>query len=311
MNAAPGDPYGGIRYDPLIGGEAVPIDLRVARIGSRSIAFVIDLVVEFVAAGFLLGVVNNLGLESAAVAALDVALLVIVFIGYPAVLETAWSGKTLGKAALGLRATRDDGGPLRFRHALVRSLTRYLVDGLPPVLGLPGVISMLVSSRGKRIGDVLAGTLVLQARVPHLAGFVSPMPPPLAGWATTLDLTRLSDALALQCRQFLGRVDQLSPEARERLGASLVAAVQASVTPLPPPGTPGWAYISAVLAERRRREEVRWQPMPPPGYAPVPPLGYSPVPFAPQPAADFTKSGPEVAAQSEKSAPNGGFAPPG
>jgi uncharacterized RDD family membrane protein YckC len=289
MNAAPGDPHGGIRYDPLLGGEAVPIDLRVARVGSRSIAFVIDLLVEFLAAGLLLGVVNNLGLESAAVAALDVALLVIVFIGYPAVLETAWGGKSLGKAAMGLRATRDDGGPLRFRHALVRSLTRYLVDGFPPFLGFPGVISMLVSSRGKRIGDVLAGTLVLQARVPHLAGFVSPMPPPLAGWATTLDLARLSDALALQCRQFLGRVDQLTPDARERLGASLVAAVQASVTPPPPPGTPGWAYISAVLAERRRREEMRWQPPPPPGYAPVPPIPYSP----------------------EKRLPNGGFELPG
>jgi hypothetical protein len=148
---------------------------------------------------------------------------------------------------------------------------------------------MLVSSRGKRIGDALAGTLVLQARVPHLAGFVSPMPPPLAGWATTLDLARLSDALALQCRQFLGRVDQLTPDARERLGASLVAAVQASVTPPPPPGTPGWAYISAVLAERRRREEMRWQPPPPPGYAPVPPIPYSP----------------------EKRLPNGGFELPG
>jgi uncharacterized RDD family membrane protein YckC len=311
MNAAPGDPYGGIRYDPLIGGEAVPIDLRVARIGSRSIAFVIDLVVEFVAAGFLLGIVSNLGLESAAIAALDVGLLVLVFIGYPAVLETAWNGKTLGKAAMGLRATRDDGGPLRFRHALVRALTRYLVDGLPPVLGLPGVVSMLVSNRGKRIGDVLAGTLVLQARVPHLAGFVSPMPPPLAGWATTLDLTRLSDALALQCRQFLGRVNQLSPDARERLGASLVAAVQSSVTPPPPLGTPGWAYISAVLAERRRREEMRRQPMPPPGYAAVPHLAYSPMPIAGQTAPNLTKPDAAATQKSENNAPNGGFVPPG
>ena len=299
MNAAPGYPYGGIRYDPLVGGEAVPIDLRVARIGSRSIAFAIDLVVELLAVGFLLGITNAIGLEPAAAAALDVVFIVGVFIGYPAVLETAWTGKTLGKATMGLRATRDDGGPLRFRHALVRALTRYLVDGLPPVLGLPGVISMLTSSRGKRIGDVLAGTLVLQARVPHLAGFVSPMPAPLAGWATTLDLTRMPDALALQCRQFLGRADQLSPEARERLGASLVAAVQSCVTPLPPPATPGWAYIAAILAERRRREEMRM--LPPPA-----PAGYWPPAANPAP--------PQTAAATPPTPPppsNGGFAAPG
>jgi uncharacterized RDD family membrane protein YckC len=304
MNAAAGNPHAAIRYDSLVGGEAVPIDLRVARIGSRTIAFALDLLVELVGAGVLLGVVAGIGLESAAAAAVDLAIIVLVFFGYPTVLETTWGGRTLGKAAMGLRATRDDGGPVRFRHALVRSLTRYLVDGFPALLGFPGVITMLASSRGKRIGDILAGTLVLQSRVPQLAGYVSAMPPPLAGWATTLDLSRLSDALALQCRQFLGRAHQLSPEARERLGASLVAAVQATVTPPPPFGTPGWAYISAVLAERRRREEMRMRAFMPP---PMPP----PVPLSPP---VLTKSFPAPASPAPDTRPtdrpNGGFAPP-
>lgn len=306
VNAAAGDPHAAIRYDPLVGGEAVPIDLRVARIGSRSIAFVIDLLVELVAAGILAAIIGGIGLESAATAALDLASFVLVFFGYPTVLETVWGGRTLGKAAMGLRATRDDGGPLRFRHALVRALTRYLVDGLPPTFGLIGVISMLASSRGKRVGDLLAGTLVLQARVPHLAGYVTPMPPPLAGWATTLDLTRFPDALALQCRQFLGRAHQLSPDARERLGASLVNAVQSSVTPPPPLGTPGWAYISAVLAERRRREEMRLRPaFPPPGYAPIA-RHFAPPPMAP----NMSNPAPIEPQISQPGHPNGGFAPP-
>ena len=114
MNAAPGYPYGGIRYDPLVGGEAVPIDLRVARIGSRSIAFAIDLVVELLAVGFLLGITNAIGLEPAAAAALDVVFIVGVFIGYPAVLETAWTGKTLGKATMGCVPLATTVGPSDF-----------------------------------------------------------------------------------------------------------------------------------------------------------------------------------------------------
>jgi hypothetical protein len=82
------------------------------------------------------------------------------------------------------------------------------------------------------------------------------MPPQLAGWAAGLDLQRLPDGLALSARQFLARADQLTDAAREDLGGRLVQAVTAAVGP-PPPGTPGWAVLAAVLAERRRRETER------------------------------------------------------
>jgi uncharacterized RDD family membrane protein YckC len=295
-----------IRYASIVGGEAVPIDLRVARFGSRSIAFLIDQIVQWIALAFLLGFVGGIGLEPAAAAALDITFLVIVFIGYPTVMETAWGGRTLGKAAMGLRAARDDGGPLRFRHALIRSLTRIFGDGYIPSLGLIGAVTMLMSAQSKRLGDMFAGTVVLQARVPQVGGFVAGMPPPLAGWATTLDLSRFPDGLALQCRQFLGRAHQLSPEARERLGASLVTAVQAVVTPWPPPGTPGWAYISAVLAERRRREEWRIHqlhiPGPPPPLPQVQPHNLTKAPAETGNAALETPPAPP---------PSGGFSLPG
>jgi uncharacterized RDD family membrane protein YckC len=260
-------------YQPLVGGEAVPIDLRVARIGSRAIAAVIDLVIQLFALGFLNGLILNLGnLDSAAQQALAVTLLVAVLIGYPVVLEAAWGGRTFGKAAMGLRAARDDGGPLRFRHALVRGLLGAFVEKPGISLGLVAIICSATSSRGKRLGDVLAGTVVLQVRLPAPGAYIPPMPPPLAGWATTLDLSRFDDALALQCRQFLGRAGELSDAARERLGTALVAQVQSVVTPAAPPGVPGWAYLTAVLNERRRREELRLYGAPPPPWGP-PPVG--------------------------------------
>jgi uncharacterized RDD family membrane protein YckC len=270
-------------YQPLVGGEAVPIDLRVARIGSRAVAAILDFVLQLFLLGFVNALVLNLiHFDSAAGQAVGVTLFVLVLIGYPVVLEAAWGGRTLGKAAMGLRAARDDGGPLRFRHALVRGLIGFFVEKPGISLGLVAVICSLTSSRGKRLGDLLAGTVVLQVRLPAPGAYLPPMPLPLAGWATTLDLSRLDDSLALQCRQFLGRAGELSDAARERLGTALVGAVQSVVTPPPPPGTPGWAYLTAVLGERRRREEARLygQLAPPAGWAP-PPQNWAPPPIAP------------------------------
>lgn len=83
------------------------------------------------------------------------------------------------------------------------------------------------------------------------------MPPPLTGWATALDLSRLPDDLALSARQFVGPSTDFSVAAREDVGRRMAAAMQQVVTPPPPPGTPGWAYLTAVLVERRRRAEGR------------------------------------------------------
>jgi uncharacterized RDD family membrane protein YckC len=241
----------------IITGEAVAIDLRVARVGSRLVGAALDVVVQLVLFLALLALVARVASDEALEAALGLVAYVLAAVGYPLVLETVWGGRTLGKAAMGLRAVRDDGSPMRFRQVLVRALIWAIVEGPVPLLGVPAVVSSMISDRSKRLGDLMAGTVVLQERIPTSGTDVPFMPPPLAGWAGTLDLSRFDDALALSTRQFLGRVNELSDVARESLGARLVAAVQDVVTPPPPPGTPGWAYLSAVLAERRRRDEQR------------------------------------------------------
>jgi hypothetical protein len=79
------------------------------------------------------------------------------------------------------------------------------------------------------------------------------MPVTLAGWATALDLTGLDNDLALAVRHYLARNREIREPARSRLGYSLASEVAACTTPPPPPGTPGWAYLAAILAERNRR----------------------------------------------------------
>ena len=221
----------------LVIGEAVPVDLRVARVGSRAVVAILDTLICLAAMFVVLGMLRPVlaASDDALQVAINLIVVVAIWVGYPVAAETSWNGRTLGKAAMGVRVVRDDGGPIHFRHALVRGLLWFLVE--MPILFIP-ILTSMVSSRAKRVGDLLAGTVVIQERVPTQSVSVPPMPPALAGWAATLDLSRLTNELALSARSFLGRAHQLSPAAREYLGGQMVARVQAVVTPAASAGHP-------------------------------------------------------------------------
>lgn len=272
----------------LVTGEAVALDLRPAALPSRVVAGLVDVVGQLLVLLLVAGLATAVSFDvsDAAAQALGIVVLVVVFIVYPVTFETLLRGRTPGKAAVGLRVVRDDGGPIGFRQAFVRGLAGAFLERPGVTFFVAGVATSLLNPQGKRLGDLLAGTVVVQERVAVRGGAVATMPPPLAGWAAQLDLSGISTELALSVRQFVSRADSLTPAAREDLGQRLVAAVTAAVGP-PPPGTPGWAVLSAVLAERRRREELRLterpaaQPAPPP--AAPPPAEREPEP--PPPAA--------------------------
>jgi uncharacterized RDD family membrane protein YckC len=251
----------------LVSGEGVELDVRIAGVGSRVLALMLDILLQFALYLLLMGAatifVGMIGpaADRALIQGLSVVVAVIVLVGYPATLETVVGGRTLGKLALGLRVVRDDGGPIRFRHALTRSLVAVAVEwpGLifPILTWAISLTTMLANPRGKRLGDLAAGTIVIHERTPAAWGWVPAMPPHLARWAALLDLTGLDDDLALAVRHFLARNRQLSEPARTRLGYALAVEVAARTTPPPPPGVPGWAYLAAVLAERHRRAAGR------------------------------------------------------
>jgi uncharacterized RDD family membrane protein YckC len=247
----------------IVTGEAVALELRLAQLPSRVVAAALD--VGTMATVYLALLVVTLQVagtdDSAAVLAIEYGLLLVVFLGYPLLLETVLRGRTLGKLAMGLRVVRDDAGPISFRHALVRAVAGLALER-PGVLLLgfgPAIafIVMLFSASGKRIGDMAAGTVVIQERIVDQPYFRTYLPAPLAGWVRVVDISAVDDRLALGIRQFLSRVEQLSPGAREMVGHQLLADVLQRVTPRPPPDAPGWAVLSAVLAERRHREELR------------------------------------------------------
>jgi uncharacterized RDD family membrane protein YckC len=244
----------------VVTGEAVVLDVPCARFPSRMLAIIIDMTVQIVLLIALFAIIGATGthLNPASLAAVAVTALVLTIVGYPAAFETLSRGRSLGKMALGLRVVGDDGGPERFRQALVRALASIIeIWGLT---GAPALICSLLSAKGKRIGDLFAGTFVIQERLPRRRGLppmLTVIPPPLVGWAQTLELSGLDDNTAEQAGSYLRRFYELSPAARDELGQRIAAAVAAHVTPPPPPGTPPAAFLAAVLAVRRQRESAR------------------------------------------------------
>ncbi|MFF3304185.1 RDD family protein [Streptomyces sp. NPDC002908] len=295
----------------LVTGDAVVLGLQPARLPSRALAIAIDLAVILMVFVLLsIGLaVATVTLDEAAAAAIAVAVFLLVLVGGPVAVETLTHGRSLGKLACGLRVVRDDGGPIRFRHALVRGAM-----GMVEILGTVGVVACvasLVSARGRRLGDVFAGTLVVRERVRAGRTLAVPPPPPwLVGRFAQLDLSGVPDGLWLAIRQYLTRMNQLDAAVRwsmaERLSADLAARTGVPV----PQGVPSAAYLAAVVNERQARDVRRVSaahgrgarvqgPAAAPAAAPAPPAAPASAP-APAPAPHAADGRPATT----------GFAPP-
>src|ERR1700709_378498 len=186
--------------DDLVTGEAVALDLPAATVGLRTASGLIDILVDLTA------LVCSLLVSFAAVSSSDNALASVAvvvctagaLVGLPTALETLARGKAVGKLALGMRTVRDDAGPVAFRQSLIRSLVGFVEIWL--LLGVPALLCALVSPRGKRLGDMVAGTYVVRDRFPFPVATPVMMPPQLGRWAATADLAPLPDGLGLATR---------------------------------------------------------------------------------------------------------------
>lgn len=289
----------------LVTGEAVALELRPAKLPSRALAVLLDLVVAMVAylVVMIVLVASTASMDEAVQVALSIAAFLLVLVGGPIAVETLSHGRSLGKLAFGLRVVRDDGGPIRFRHALVRGALG--VVEIVMTFGVVACIASLVSARGRRLGDVFAGTLVVRERIPAgRTGFVPPPPPWLAGRFAGLDLSAVPDGLWLAVRQYLTRVHQLDPQVSagmaQRLAAELAGRTGA---PVPRDLSPA-AFLAIVVHERQSRDAVQAF-----GHSGVVSGGFAPVvaqpPGAPTsyPAPSHTPYPPSYRPESSRQAP--------
>jgi len=241
----------------IITPEAVVLEFRAAGLATRTLAKVVDLLAQmFVLALVLMGAsftFGQSGSETGMVVTLVLAVFLIVVLA-PALCETLWNGRTPGKAVFGLRVVTVDGGPIQFRHALVRGLLQ-LVE-LP--LGI-AVFIALGNPRSQRLGDLAGGTFVVSERSAGALTTPTLFFPPagLETYCAQLDVSRLDSEHFLLVRNFLLRVAELDGGARYQLAKKLAIGVSAMCTPAPPPMLSPEPYLIAICAAYQARHDDR------------------------------------------------------
>lgn len=213
--------------------ERVPLHFALASIGNRFLACAIDhaiqaltiilMIVAFVTLANYSSLGDRLNNAPKWVYAILIIILFLLISGYFTFFEWIWRGQTPGKRWLKLRVIREDGRPVTFWEATVRNLLRSF-DMMPAPFYSIGLISVFISGRDQRIGDLIAGTVVVREREAEAPAFAQVFAAPISDPAlrrafTAVDFTgnvnELSEAQIEVVETFLRRRWELSEAPRQ------------------------------------------------------------------------------------------------
>lgn len=239
--------------------EAVELRFETAGVPSRALAKALDVLLATVALVLAVAVAVALGADGVAVSVVVLVGSVLALFAYPAVAE-ARTGRTVGKAAAGLRVVTVEGGPARGRHAAIRAALQF-VDLLVPPVGVVATLSALASPLDQRLGDRVAGTLVLRTRsgaAPTRAVAFPPLPG-YEAYVATLDVSAVTPEQYEVLRAFLTRVHDLEPGARWHLAQRLASPLAAAMAHPVPAGLHPELFCACVgAAYQQRHGGPRW-----------------------------------------------------
>jgi uncharacterized RDD family membrane protein YckC len=286
VQSAPARPMG------MVTPEAVVLDLPIASPGVRVIARAIDVFISVIGAFLVLLGVAALGNETFVIV-VGSALAFAVLLGYPVLMEAFWGGRTLGKAMMRLRVVSADGAPVTLTRATARGALG-LID-VWFTLGFIGLVSMLVSKRSQRLGDLVGDTLVLRASRSTVRAVLPvhfAIPPGCDELVRLMDVGAMTPADYELVRSFLIRWHEFDAAQRPAVAARVAAPLwQRFRHPLP-----GWLgpdyYLACLGAAYQFRHPYNQSPVSPPsapaapfyaGWGTVPSWGANP-PAGNQPA---------------------------
>jgi uncharacterized RDD family membrane protein YckC len=271
--------------------EQVELTFDVAGIGSRAVGAIIDvliLVAFYVAVIVALVLLASSGSAVGGKAGEELdtagkwAIAIIIFLnfllvwGYFVLFEALWRGQTPGKRVMKLRVIQDSGRQITFFEALARNLLRF-IDYMPGIYFV-GFVAMLCNRRNKRLGDLVAGTLVVreprdeqplltaaptsilgQSTAPTATPSLSA--PSATPWVRPVEPLFPADAIARLTAQdllvidtFFGRVLDLALDTRAQMAARIAQQMCAKMQqPLPGgPDAPGPERVLEAIAHQMR-----------------------------------------------------------
>ena len=200
--------------------EQVALDFALASIGSRFLALAVDTVIQtaatiaLVALGLALLSVASISLQSAGPWLLAVLFLgyFLIYNAYFAIFEALWNGQTPGKRMIGLRVISTTGRPISVFEAILRNVVR-IADQLPGIYAI-GIVSVFVTERNQRLGDLAAGTVVVHERAEEARDLELHLEPP--AMPTHHGAAKLLPEEAAVIELFLRRRGQLADYERSR-----------------------------------------------------------------------------------------------
>jgi len=241
--------------------EQTALEFAVAGIGSRFLALALDTLIQ-IAVGLVVGIAGAfaIGAVSAALpkAAVWTGAILILFyfalyFGYYALFEIIWNGQTPGKRKIGIRVIKDSGRPLTPAESIARNLMR-IVDYLPFLYGV-GIVSAVLNKQNKRLGDFVAGSIVVHERsmkeikpvweaMPSTSAFANPPVSPLGANLLTSEEVTMIDS-------FLQRRSALDFDVRTRIADQIFQRIKPKLASIPPDLTSVEKILETLAYERR------------------------------------------------------------
>lgn len=230
----------------------------LAGIGSRFLAMAVDTLIQagvaivlfIIAAAGGFKALMRLSGHPAWIGAALVAVFFLLTFGYFAIFEIIWNGQTPGKRMVGIRVVKDSGRPLTPPETIGRNLLR-IVDQLPVLYGV-GIVVALANAQNRRLGDFLAGSIVIregslaQIKPVWQAGETQAAPSGAIAGVASLSV----DDLVLM-DTFLNRRSELAADVRARMADEILRKLQPKLS-LPPWGEQSSESILESLAYQRR-----------------------------------------------------------
>jgi uncharacterized RDD family membrane protein YckC len=238
--------------------EQTALDFAVAGIGSRFLALALDTIIQ-IAVGILAAIAGSIAIGAAAAVSptaslWTVALLILfyflLYFGYYAIFEIIWNGQTPGKRRIGIRVIKDSGRPLTPAESIGRNLMR-IVDWLPFFYAI-GILSAVLTKENKRLGDLVAGSLVVRETAFQDLKPTWQAAQPSAGLVVVpLGAERLSAEEIALIESYLNRRLDLMPDVRYRMADEIFRRLRPKLT-IAPDNTLSTETILETLAYQRR-----------------------------------------------------------
>jgi uncharacterized RDD family membrane protein YckC len=240
--------------------EQVHLEFALAGIGSRFMAVLLDTVIQiflYLVVSFAAGLLLSTPLARLT-AKWTIALVIfagfVVYWGYFAIFESVWKGQTPGKKWAGIRVIKDSGRPITPFEAAARNLLR-IVDYLPGFYAV-GVVTMLLNEKHRRVGDFVAGTLVVHETSDRESALF--FNTPANSQFTIPQASRLTLQEAELIEAFLARRLDIPPEIRQQNGQRIadMLCTRLGITPDTRPAD-NENFLELLVKEFRNRAAYR------------------------------------------------------